>query len=156
MPLLFSCSEIVSVMVSGIPLILIKQPLFWKSAITDFIICYEGDVGMYKICDGSFWHTVTAETTTSSLCWFTRTDFLLFFWVTVQTSINPGCCTGKQGQEFVSFFAEESDSLENTWQSSRSGCLFKLIRLTYRSTHVWVWGAFTILILNIQFFISYL
>lgn len=28
------------------------------------------------------------------------------------------CSTGKQGQEFVSFFAEESDSsLENTWQS---------------------------------------
>lgn len=38
------------------------------------------------------------------------------------------CSRGKQGQEFLSVFAEESDSsLENTWQSSRSGCLFKLM-----------------------------
>lgn len=163
MPLPFSCSEIVSVMVSGIPLILIKQPLFWKSAITDYIVCYEGDVGMYKICAVSFWTAVAAETTTSSLGWFTQT-FSAFLLSHSSNQHQPrvllifsqqSAVQEKQGQRFVFFFAEENDSLENTWQSSQSGCLFKLICLTYRSTHVWVLGAFTILILNSQFFISY-
>lgn len=133
MPLLFSCAGIVSVTVSGIPLILIKQPLFWKSAITDYIIYYEGDVGMYKICDVSFWTTVAAEPTTSSLCWFTQS-----FCFSSESRFKPAsalgavnhstaeCSTGKQGQQFVSFFAKESESsLESTWQSSRSA--FKLM-----------------------------